>query len=60
MIDSYEIISQPKNNLNPISSALTTANQTQISTSGDISNFTIQLPVLPLQLRLEICFLRTW
>ncbi len=40
MIGSYEIISQPKNNLNPVSSALTTTNQTQISTSGDISNFT--------------------
>ena len=40
MIGSYEIISQPKNNLNSVSSALTTTNQTQISTSGDISNFT--------------------
>ncbi|ALI34575.1 hypothetical protein NMY3_00361 [Candidatus Nitrosocosmicus oleophilus] len=41
MIGSYEIISQPKNNLNPVSSALTTTtNQTQISNSGDISNFT--------------------
>jgi hypothetical protein len=41
MIGSYEIISQPKNNLNPVSSTLTTTtNQTQISNSGDISNFT--------------------
>ncbi|MDN5846717.1 MAG: hypothetical protein L0H53_10640 [Candidatus Nitrosocosmicus sp.] len=39
MIDSYQIVNQPKNNLNPISSALT-SNQTQTSNSGNNSNFT--------------------
>ncbi len=39
MIGSYEIVSQPKNNLDPISSLLNT-DQTQISNSGNNSNFT--------------------
>jgi hypothetical protein len=39
MIDSYQIVSQPKNNLNPVSSALT-SNQTQTLNSGNTSNFT--------------------
>ena len=42
MINSYQIVSQPKNNLNPVFSALTT-NQTQISISGN--KFYVSNPV---------------
>lgn len=38
MISTYEIVGQPKNKLNPVSSALTT-NQTQTSITGDNSSF---------------------
>ncbi len=39
MIDSYQIVSQPKNNLNPVSSVLTN-NQSQTLNPGGSSNFT--------------------